>query len=102
VGRFLEHPTNPQPYHVILADPPYRKAKSDADYARLLMECRALPHLLLDGGIFILEHTPGSPLPTGIGWTELRRRRYGATEVVQFTRGTSSPAITEGVAMIDP
>lgn len=73
-------------FEVILADPPYAKAKGERDFGLELLGEPALARALAPGGLFILEKLPGAPLPKESGWELVRERRYGATEVAYLRR----------------
>ncbi|XHR29569.1 MAG: 16S rRNA (guanine(966)-N(2))-methyltransferase RsmD [Chthoniobacteraceae bacterium] len=73
-------------FNIIIADPPYAKAKGERDFGLELLGEPALAQALVPGGLFILEKLPGAPVPKNSGWELLRERRYGATEVAYLRR----------------
>jgi 16S rRNA (guanine966-N2)-methyltransferase len=76
-------------FDIIFADPPYAKYKDDRDFTPELLGNEGLRQALAPGGIFVLEHLPGSKLPLGEAWECLRQKRYGATEVAFLRRVAS-------------
>lgn len=67
-------------YDLVFADPPYRKAPTDSDFASALLHSPALPRLLAPGGVFVLEsHAGHSLLAIPPAWRQLDQRRYGAS-----------------------
>jgi 16S rRNA (guanine966-N2)-methyltransferase len=81
VFSFLHRLAPVAAYDVILADPPYAKAKGERDFGLELLGEPALARALAPDGLFVLEKLPGAPLPKGSSWELIRERRYGATEV---------------------
>ncbi len=82
VFDFLRPRLNTGKYEIIFADPPYEKDAHGERYTEKLMRSESLPQLLEVGGIFVLEKSPGEALPDVECWRVLRRKKYGATEVV--------------------
>ncbi len=78
--RFLEHAAS-ETFELILADPPYSKSPGERDFAAELVISEALRRLLVTGGLFVIEHPPGTRLPLEPHWECLRTKRYGATAV---------------------
>jgi 16S rRNA (guanine966-N2)-methyltransferase len=91
VFRFLDRFAAPGSFDLILADPPYAKAPGERDFTPELLGSEALHSALAPGGILVLEHLPGSPLPVQKRWECLRDKRYGATAVA-FLRALALPA----------
>src|SRR4051812_31412278 len=69
-------------FDLIFADPPYEKMDSGEKYTDKLLTDEALPQLLADDGVFILEKRPDETLPDMPRWSLLRQKSYGATEVL--------------------
>jgi 16S rRNA (guanine966-N2)-methyltransferase len=78
VFEFLKHTT--QQFDIIFSDPPYEYVSSRETY--LLLNNQAIPRLLAENGVFVLEKRPGEPLPPHPDWSISRARKYGATEVL--------------------
>jgi 16S rRNA (guanine966-N2)-methyltransferase len=68
-------------FDIIIADPPYVKHKDDRDFVAELVASAEIPRVLVQGGIFVLEHMPNTALALEGRWECLRQKRYGATEV---------------------
>jgi 16S rRNA (guanine966-N2)-methyltransferase len=75
-------------FEVIIADPPYAKARGGRDFGRELLGSDTLPRALARGGILVLEHLPNAELPSAEDWECIRDKRYGATSVAFFRRST--------------
>ena len=80
-------------FTIIFADPPYEKTEAGESFTEKLLTNEALPQLLETDGIFVLEKRPDEVLPEMKLWHMVRRKRYGATEVLlvsavrkEFTR----------------
>jgi 16S rRNA (guanine966-N2)-methyltransferase len=82
VFDFLRQRANTEKFEIIFADPPYEKAEHGESCSEKLMRNEFLPQLLELGGIFVLEKSPGEPVPDTQSWRVLRRKKYGATEVL--------------------
>ena len=81
--RFLKSAaTSSETFRVIFADPPYEKMKSGEPFTDKLLSDPVLPRLLERDGIFVLEKRPAENVPEAKSWRLLRRRAYGATEVL--------------------
>ena len=99
-GRLAQaHPQQQiiEKFTIIFADPPYEKTGAGESFTEKLLTNEALPQLLETDGIFVLEKRPDEVLPEMKLWHMVRRKRYGATEVLlvsavrkEFTR--RSPA----------
>jgi 16S rRNA (guanine966-N2)-methyltransferase len=72
-------------FRVILADPPYETMESGERFTEKLLGNEALPGLLERNGIFALEKRPGERIPEMKQWRLVRRKKYGATEVLFLT-----------------
>jgi 16S rRNA (guanine966-N2)-methyltransferase len=82
VFAFLASANSKERYDIIFADPPYEQTKSGGEFTRLLLENEKLAALLEPSGLFVLEKRPGEPLVRLTLWDVIRRKRYGATEVL--------------------
>jgi 16S rRNA (guanine966-N2)-methyltransferase len=83
VFRFLERTV--QIFDLIFADPPYSKRPSDPDQAAQLIMSPALKDRLSDDGLVILEKTSGDLAVEAHGWTVVRDKEYGSTQVLFLT-----------------
>lgn len=97
VFDFLRLVSGAEKFQIIFADPPYEKTEAGESFTEKLLTNGALPQLLQTDGIFVLEKRPNEVLPEMKLWHMVRRKRYGATEVLlvsavrkEFTR--RSPA----------
>jgi 16S rRNA (guanine966-N2)-methyltransferase len=72
-------------FRVILADPPYETMESGERFTEKVLGNEALPGLLETDGIFVLEKRPGEKIPEMKQWRLVRRKKYGATEVLFLT-----------------
>jgi len=82
VFDFIRHISGAETFKIIFADPPYEKTKHGDSYTEKLVTNEALPQLLETDGIFVLEKRPDEVLPGMKLWHMVRRKRYGATEVL--------------------
>ena len=82
VFDFLRHFNSPEKFHLIFADPPYEKTESGERFTEKLLSDEHLPRLLAPGGVFVLEKRPVETLAASEFWRVLRRKSYGATEVL--------------------
>ncbi len=89
VFDFLRRPATTERFDIIFADPPYEKTENDEAFTALLLASEGLTASLEPEGIFILEKHPSEMLPE-TAWRILRRKAYGATEVV-FLQPFRSP-----------
>lgn len=69
-------------FDMIFADPPYEPMDSGEGFTDKLLANDALPPLLAQDGVFILEKRPEERLPEMPLWNLVRQKRYGATEVL--------------------
>ena len=83
VFRFLER--TDQKFDLIFADPPYSKRPNDPDLAAKLLASSALKNHLVDGGLLVLEKTSGELPAESQGWTIIRDKTYGSTQVLFLT-----------------
>jgi 16S rRNA (guanine966-N2)-methyltransferase len=73
-------------FTIIFADPPYEKTEAVESFTEKLLTNQALPQLLETDGIFVLEKRPDEVLPETKLWHMVRRKRYGATEVLFLSK----------------
>jgi 16S rRNA (guanine966-N2)-methyltransferase len=78
----LRHAGGAETFQIIFADPPYEKTKHGESYAAKLMTNEVLPRLLDSSGVFVLEKRPNEILTEMKLWRIVRRKTYGATEVL--------------------
>jgi 16S rRNA (guanine966-N2)-methyltransferase len=86
VFDFLRRASGAETFQIILADPPYEKTKQSESYTGKLLTNEALPRLLDSSGVFVLEKRPKEILPEMKLWRIVRRKIYGATEVLFLSR----------------
>jgi 16S rRNA (guanine966-N2)-methyltransferase len=82
VFDFLPHVPGEASFQIIFADPPYEKTKRGETYTEKLVTNEALPRLVRSSGVFVLEKLPNEILPEMKLWRIVRRKTYGATEVL--------------------
>jgi 16S rRNA (guanine966-N2)-methyltransferase len=82
VFDFLRQASGAEMFDVIFADPPYEKTEDGERFTAKLLTNEILFQLLHPSGIFVLEKRPGEALPETNLWRLLRRKKYGATEVL--------------------
>jgi 16S rRNA (guanine966-N2)-methyltransferase len=82
VFDFLRQRSNAEKFQIIFADPPYEKIHGSESHPETLLNNESLPHLLEPNGIFVLEKRPGDTLSELKLWRVIRRKTYGATEVL--------------------
>ena len=76
---------------LIFADPPYTTGDQQEDFAAKLLESPSLVRALASAGLFVLEKSPRPQLRLETnGWTVVRQKRYGTTEVVFLRRATAA------------
>jgi 16S rRNA (guanine966-N2)-methyltransferase len=94
VFAWLKSPTTAGAYNLVFADPPYRKRAEDSDFAAALLASPALPGMLAEGGLFVLESLAGPGLlAVPPAWRLVDQRAYGASRIL-FLQARSSPAPT--------
>ena len=81
VFDFLRQPSNAGIFQVVFADPPYETDRGESDTEKLLKN-EGLPQLLEPTGVLVLEKQPGESLGETKLWSIIRKKRYGATEVL--------------------
>jgi 16S rRNA (guanine966-N2)-methyltransferase len=79
---FIRRFVGKQTFRIIFADPPYQKTESGERFTEKLLTNEALPQLLVDNGLFVLEKRPGENLSETELWRIARQKTYGATEVL--------------------
>jgi 16S rRNA (guanine966-N2)-methyltransferase len=93
VFDFLKHLSSGEKFRIIFADPPYEKTKNGERFTEKLLANPVLLQLLEPDGIFVLEKHPSEKIPEMDLWNLVRRKTYGATEVLLLSaiRGPTSP-----------
>jgi 16S rRNA (guanine966-N2)-methyltransferase len=86
VFDFLRRASGAGKFEIIFADPPYEKPHHGDGHTETILNNESLPQLLEPNGIFVLEKRPGEPISELKFWRVVRRKTYGATEVVFMTR----------------
>jgi len=89
VFDFVRRASGAEMFDIIFADPPYEKTKDGERFTEKLLANEALAQLLGPDGILVLEKQPDENLPEMQQWRLLRRKTYGATEVL-FLSGVST------------
>ena len=82
VFDFLRQRLNAGKFEVVFADPPYEKTDRGESDTEKLLKNEGLPRLLEPTGIFVLEKQPGESLGETKLWRIIRKKKYGATEVL--------------------
>jgi len=82
VFEFLRRSSGPERFHIIFADPPYENTKSGERFTEKLLKNEKLAQLLELNGVFVLEKRPAEKVSETELWRVVRRRKYGATEVL--------------------
>lgn len=82
VFEFLQRSSGTERFQIIFADPPYGNTKSDERFTEKLLANEALVRLLQPDGIFVLEKRPDEKLLETELWNVVRKKKYGATEVL--------------------
>jgi 16S rRNA (guanine966-N2)-methyltransferase len=82
VFDFLRQRSNAEKFQIVFADPPYEKTHRGESDTEKLVKNETLPQLLEPTGIFVLEKQPGESLGETKLWRIIRKKRYGATEVL--------------------
>jgi 16S rRNA (guanine966-N2)-methyltransferase len=68
-------------YDLILADPPYATREGDIDYIALLLQEPALPGLLHDEGLLVMEVPRLQARPNAPAWELRDARTYGTNQL---------------------
>lgn len=82
VFTFLNQGTSDEKFSIIFADPPYETMPAGERFTDKLLAHERLPGLLDTDGVFVLEKRPAELLPDSPFWRAMRRKSYGATEVI--------------------
>ena len=82
VFDFLRQRLNAEKFQVVFADPPYEKTDRGESDTEKLLKNEGLPRLLEPTGIFVLEKQPTESLGETKLWRIIRKKTYGATEVL--------------------
>jgi 16S rRNA (guanine966-N2)-methyltransferase len=82
VFEFLGHADSLGKFDIIFADPPYERTRDGRRFTEELLTDKSLLQLLEWDGVFVLEKRPGEALVETPFWKLLRRKTYGATEVL--------------------
>ena len=82
VFDFLGQRWNAEKFQVVFADPPYEKTHRGESDTEKLLKNESLSQLLEPTGIFVLEKQPAESLGETKLWRIIRKKRYGATEVL--------------------
>jgi 16S rRNA (guanine966-N2)-methyltransferase len=90
VFEFLRRSSFKEKFQIIFADPPYEKTPTGERFTNKLLTHEALPQLLEENGIFVLEKRPSEALPETPFWNLIRRKKYGATEVLFLSANPQS------------
>jgi 16S rRNA (guanine(966)-N(2))-methyltransferase RsmD len=90
VFEFLRRSSFKEKFQIIFADPPYEKTPTGERFTDKLLTDEALPQLLEENGIFVLEKRPSEALPETPFWNLIRRKKYGATEVLFLSANPQS------------
>ncbi len=77
-------------YDLVFADPPYENMPSGQRYTAQVLGNSHLLGLLGPDGMLVLEKRPGEVVSEMAPWNLVRRKTYGATEVLFLGRGSSS------------
>lgn len=86
------------PYDLVFADPPYTTGEQREDFAARLLASPDLVNALKADGLFVLEKSPRHSLTVETnGWTSVRQKRYGTTEVIFLIRAPVSPSADPAV-----
>jgi 16S rRNA (guanine966-N2)-methyltransferase len=82
VFEFLRRSRSKETFRIIFADPPYEKTPAGEAFTEKLLNDVCLPQFLERNGMFVLEKRPAEELPENPFWKVMRRKTYGATEVL--------------------
>jgi 16S rRNA (guanine966-N2)-methyltransferase len=90
VFEFLNRAKPADKFLIIFADPPYEKMKTGERFTDKLLAHQVLPQMLEQNGVFVLEKRPSEAVPETPFWKPIRRRKYGATEVLFLSANPQS------------
>ena len=82
VFDFLRRFSSAEKFEIVFADPPYERTKSGQRFTERLLADENVAQLLANNGIFVLEKNPGELLPEAKRWEIIRKKKFGATEVL--------------------
>lgn len=91
VFQFLKQASPAAQFDIIFADPPYEQTKAGERFTEKLLTDETVAKLLEPGGIFVLEKRPSEKLPEMQLWRLVRRKAYGATEVIFLQSAVHHP-----------
>ena len=89
VFDFLPKSSSLGSFDIVFADPPYEQMQSGEFFTDKLLNSESLAKLLAADGVFILEKRPGEILAESPFWSVIRRKTYGATEVLFLARAST-------------
>ena len=89
VFDFLRQQSNAGEFKIIFADPPYEKNEHGQSHTEKLLNNEILPLLLEPNGIFVLEKRPREVFREMQFWRVVRRKTYGATEVLFMSKSAT-------------
>ena len=82
----------PGPFPVVFADPPYKKAPEDEDFAGKLLTGSGLATIVAPDGVLVLESFAGrGRLEVPATWTLLDQRTYGSSLISYLTPTPRQP-----------
>jgi 16S rRNA (guanine966-N2)-methyltransferase len=88
VFDFLRCFSSAEKFRVIFADPPYERMESGSSHTEKLLNCESLREIIEPEGFFVLEKHPSERMSETKGWSLVRAKTYGATEVLFLRRAT--------------
>jgi 16S rRNA (guanine966-N2)-methyltransferase len=100
VFDFLRHASDADKFQIIFADPPYEKTKHGESQTEKLLNNKSLPQLLEPHGIFVFEKRPSETVTEKQIWRVIRRKTYGATEVLFLSSTTCHSERSRGISDI--
>src|SRR5207244_13491167 len=86
------HASGSELFDIVFADPPYEKTEDGERFTEKLLANEELPQLMDADGIFVLEKRPAEAFPQMKQWHLVRKKPYGATEVL-FLSGVRNQKI---------
>ncbi len=89
--EFLKRWPVAEKFDIVFADPPYEKSKAGEAFTEKLLTNEDLAQLIGPDGVFVLEKRPDENLSEPELWEIIRRKKYGATEVL-FLRHSATAA----------
>lgn len=76
--RFLRRAAPGSPFDIVFADPPYDR---NGAWLKKLLRVLSDGFMLNHGGFFIMEQNAKTPVRIGEGWSLLKTRTYGETQI---------------------